>query len=192
MPGFTPNKGIRYPLMSEAGDPNVIAAETFDLDAMATADDALRTTALTQRGALVTNSVAPSVAKGVAVKFTFDTVTIDPQGLFVANDRFTITKPGLYLFGAAWQLFNSTGLGVSFAEVTIAKNTTAAPAVPNIRRRKMPGAGLSGFTIAMTVSAPYVMAASDFVTMQTFWSGSAAGPASGSKPFFWCLPLALT
>lgn len=195
MPGSTTNKGIRYPLENEAGDPNVLAAMAFDLDTMATADDALRTTALTQRGALITTTVTPSVAKGAAFKFTFDTSLIDPQGLAnlgVNNDRFTITKPGLYLFGGSWMLNNSTGLGVFSVEITIAKNTTAAPAVPNLRRRKYPPAGLSGFQIECTVSAPFVMAATDFVTLQTFWNGSAAGPAAGTKPFFWCLPLALT
>lgn len=198
MPGTTPAKGIRYPLLNEAGDPQLIMAMTFDMDTMATADDALRTTALTQRGAVITNSTTESVAKNAAFKFTFDTVTIDPQGLSnlgVNNDRFTITKAGLYMFGLTLRVFlaGSGGLGISAIEATIAKNTTAAPAVPNYRRHKYPG-----FTGALTgedgvsVVAPMVMAAGDFVTAQTFWNGTAAGPATYQPPVFWVLPIALT
>jgi hypothetical protein len=199
MPGTTPNKGIRYPLMTETGDSNVLAAMVFDLDAMATADDSLRTTALTQRGAQITNSTAPNITKLTNTKFTYDTVVYDPSGLSnlgVNNDRFTINRAGLWMFGLTWVISNagSGGLGLFFAEATLAKNTTTAPAVPNLRRHKFPGyTGTASGTAECTISAPFVMAVSDFVTSQCFWNGSAAGPAvSLSPPVFWAIPLALT
>lgn len=198
MPGPTPGKGIRYPLMSEAGDPNVLMAMVFDLDAMASADDALRTTALTQRGARITNSVGPNITKATNTKLTYDTLVYDPNGLTnlgLNNDRFTIIRPGLYLFGVtlAIQSAGSGGLGLTSGEVTIAKNTVVAPVVPNFRRHKYPGfTGAASGAVACTVTAPMVMAATDFVTSQCFWNGSAAGPATTNPPVFWCLPLALT
>lgn len=188
----TPGKGIRYPLLTDAPDPNALMAFAFDLETIANAEDALRVTALTQRGALIQNSVVPSVAKGVAVKFTFDTSVFDPQGfanLGVNNDRFTITKPGLYLFGGQW---NPQASGLSQYEMTIAKNTTGGPAVPNFRRHKYGPPAFGGSPVGSCVTAPFPMVAGDFVTLQTFWNGTPAGPLTGSKPQFWVLPLALT
>lgn len=197
MPGTTPAKGIRYPLLTEAGDPQVLMAMAQDLDAMATADDALRTTALTQRGARITIGTPPTIVKATTTKLTYDTVIYDPQGLTnlgVNNDRFTIIKAGLYLFGCTMVIQSAGfgGLGLNSGETTIAKNTTVGPAVPNFRRHKFPGftASASG-SVECTCVAPFVMAAGDFVTSQTFWTGSAAGPASINPPIFWCLPIAL-
>lgn len=192
----TANKGIRYPLLTEAGDPNAIAATIFDLDTVATAEDALRTTALTQRGAIITNSTGPSVAKATVTKLTFDTVMADPNGLAnlgVNNDRFTITKAGLYLFGAQCSIGSTGATGMFQFELTVAKNTTGSPAVPNIRRRKNPSPAFGGSGAEqVSLSAPYVMAAGDFVTLQTFWNGSGAGPVTYSFPYMWVLPIALT
>lgn len=198
MPGITPAKGIRYPLLTEAGDPQVVMAMTQDLDAMATADDALRTTALTQRGARITIGTPPTIVKATTTKFTYDTVTYDPQGLTnlgVNNDRFTIIRAGLYLFGVTYVINNAGfgGLGLTAAEATIGKNTTGVPLVPNLRRHKFPGfTGTSNGSVECTCVAPFVMAAGDFVTSQCFWAGSGAGPAVINSPIFWCLPIALT
>jgi hypothetical protein len=199
VPGSTPAKGIRYPLLTEPADVNAIMAMTFDLDTMGTADDALRTTALTQRGARINHSAPPTIVKAVQTKLTFNTVDYDPNGLTnlgVNNDRFTIVRPGLYLFGLVinWQSAGAFGgLGMTAGEAIIAKNTTAAPVVPNKRHRKSPGFnGSSSGSVGCTIVAPLVMAATDFVTAQVLWAGSAAGPATIDSPIFWVLPLALT
>jgi hypothetical protein len=172
-------------------------AETFDLDTMASADDALRITALTQRGAQINHSAPPTIVKAVQTKLTFNTVDYDPNGLSnlgVNNDRFTIIRAGLYLFGLTVPIDNAGfgGLGMTAGEVIIAKNTTGAPAVPNYRRAKFPGfTGTATGTVSCTICAPLVMAAADFVTAQILWAGSAAGPATIESPIFWCAPLAL-
>lgn len=192
MPGTTPAKGIRYPILSEAGDPNVIAAETFDMDTMANADDALRVIALTQRGARIYHTAPPTIVKAVQTKLTFNTVDFDPNGLTnlgVNNDRFTIIRSGLYLFGLTISWSGSFGFGMTAGEAIIAKNTTGVPAVPNFRRLK--SGPTAGSDIFCTISAPMVMNATDFVTAQCLWSGSGAGPATIDQPVFWCLPLAL-
>jgi len=201
MPAITPGKGIRYPLFSEAGDPQAVMAMVFDLDTMATADDALRATALTRRGARITNTTAPNITKSVYTKLTYDTVNWDPLGLTnlgVNNDRFTIPAglAGLWMFGVLWTIDNagSGGLAIFSGEATVAKNTTVAPAVPNYRRHKYPGftGGASG-TVDCLCTAPMVMAVGDFVTSGVFWQGTAAGPAVNSVPhIFWAFPLALS
>lgn len=191
---ITASKGIRYPLMGEAPDPQAVMAMVFDLDAVATAEDALRATALTQRGAGLANTTGSiSVAKNTAFKFTFNVTMFDPNGLTnigVNNDRITIITPGLYLFGACWAI-QPGATGLTQFEVSIAKNTTAAPAVPNFRRRKT-GPTTFGTSTAITVMHPLVMANGDFVTMQTFWNGSMAGPLGGGTAYLWVAPLAIT
>jgi hypothetical protein len=167
-------------------------AETFDLDTMASADDALRTTALTQRGARIYQSAPPTIVKAVQTKLTFNTVDFDPNGLTnlgVNNDRFTITRAGLYLFGLTVIWTNNNTIGMTAGDVIIAKNTTGVPVVPNYRRARV--APTSGFSLGSTISAPLVMAATDFVTAQCLWAGSGAGPATIDVPVFWCVPLAL-
>jgi hypothetical protein len=55
----------------------------------------------------------------------------------------------------------------------------------------MKSGATAGSDIYCTISAPLVMAATDFVTAQVLWAGSAAGPATIDVPVFWCVPLAL-
>jgi hypothetical protein len=201
MPAITPGKGIRYPLFSEAGDPQAVMAMVFDLDTMATADDALRATALTRRGARITNTTAPNITKSVYTKLTYDTVNWDPLGLTnlgVNNDRFTIPP--------AWP-----GCGCS---ACCGRSTRRLRRPGHLLRRgdrgqeHHRGAGRTELPPAQVprlhrggvrhrdclCTAPMVMAGGDFVTSGGLLAGDGRRSCDqlGAAHLLWAFPLALS
>jgi hypothetical protein len=181
---MTPNKKIRYPLPGEPGSGD-IGMETMarDLDASFTVADTNRAANMQRPSCSQYRAAASgpqSIAKATGVALTATVLgwaTGTLSGFPIFNDRIVAATTGLYYAEASVQLAGGSAGTFTTSEINISRN--GAPGASNYVRGKF-GPSFSG-TQNLRAFGFFRLAAADYLTCVTFWSGSGAGPTNASN-----------